>query len=135
MLFIAERVAELRVISSNELPPLCAIAPALDSNRAVANVIVETFIVDFSLWSVDDSNHTDPSGSVAGNQIVRIDGDTDDLAERAWRQLIHSLQLTAHPRSAAGICSHGNGWCHTASRCEGRVAPTDRAGPRQRDGD
>lgn len=88
MLFIAERVA---AISSNELPPLCAIAPALDNNRAVANVIVETFIVDFSLSSVDDSNHTDRSGSVAGNQIVRIDGDTDDLAERAWRQLIHSL--------------------------------------------
>lgn len=83
MLFIAERVAELPAISSRELPPLCAIAPALDSTRTVANVIIETFIVNFSLWSVDDSNRTDGSGSVAGNQIVRIDGGTDDFAQRA----------------------------------------------------
>ena len=58
-MFIAERVAELAAISSRELPPLCAIAPALDSARAVANMIVETLIVNFSLWSVDGSNHTD----------------------------------------------------------------------------
>ena len=49
MLFIAERVAEFAAIPSRELPPLCAIAPALDSARTVANVIVETFIVNFSL--------------------------------------------------------------------------------------
>jgi hypothetical protein len=55
MLFIAERAAELPAISSSKLPPLCAIALALDSARTVANVIVETFIVNFSLWSVNDS--------------------------------------------------------------------------------
>jgi hypothetical protein len=49
MLFIAERIAEPAAISSWELPPLCAIAPALDSDRTVANVIVETFIANFSL--------------------------------------------------------------------------------------
>jgi hypothetical protein len=48
-MFIAERVAELAAISSRELPPLCAIAHALDSARTVANVNVETFIVNFSL--------------------------------------------------------------------------------------
>ena len=79
---MAERVAELAAILSRELPPLCAIAPALDSARAVANVIVKTFIVNFSLWSVDDSNHTDRSGSATGNQIVRIDGGTMILPSR-----------------------------------------------------
>jgi hypothetical protein len=49
MLFIAERVAELAAISSRELRPLCAIAPALDSAKTVANVIVETFIVFLQL--------------------------------------------------------------------------------------
>jgi len=56
MLFIAERVAELAAISSRELRLLCAIAPALDSAKAVANVIVETFIVNFSSRGF---NHTD----------------------------------------------------------------------------
>src|ERR1700691_4037082 len=55
MLFIAERVAELAAISSRELRLLCAIAPALDSAKTVANVIVETFIV---ISPVGDSNHT-----------------------------------------------------------------------------
>jgi len=48
MLFIAERVAELAAISSREFRLLSAIAPALDSARTVANVIVETLIVNFS---------------------------------------------------------------------------------------
>jgi hypothetical protein len=65
------------------LPPLCAITPVLDSTRTVANVIIETFIVNVSLWSVDKSDHTDGSGSVAGNQSVRIDGGTDNLARQA----------------------------------------------------
>ena len=80
MLFIAERAAELPAISSSKLPPLCAIALALDSARTVANVIVETFIVNFSLWSMNDSNHTDASGSAAGNQTARIVGGTMILA-------------------------------------------------------
>jgi hypothetical protein len=54
----------------------------LDSANAVASAIIETFTVNSSLWSVGDSNHTDGLGSVAGNQIVRIDGGTDDLAQR-----------------------------------------------------
>jgi hypothetical protein len=83
MLFIAERAPELAAISSNALPRLCAIAPALDSTRMVAKLIIETFMVNFSLWSVDDSNPTHGSDSVAGNQSVRIDGGTDDLARRA----------------------------------------------------
>ena len=102
MLFIAERVAELAAISSRELRLLCAIAPALDSARAVANVIVETFIVNFSVSSVDDSNHTDGLGSVAGNQIVRIDGGTDDLAPLAQGQLTHYLELVARRSECAG---------------------------------
>jgi hypothetical protein len=87
MLFMAKRVVGLASIPAEESPPLCAIAPALDSARAVANVIVETLIVNFSLWSVDDSNHTDGLGSVAGNQIVRIDGGTDDLAQRTTESI------------------------------------------------
>jgi hypothetical protein len=83
MLFIAERAAELAAISSSELPPLCAIAPVPDSTRTVANVIIEAFIVDVSLWSVDKSDHSDGPGSVAGNQSVRIDGGTDNLARQA----------------------------------------------------
>jgi hypothetical protein len=83
MLFIAERSAGLAAISSKELLALCAIALPLDSTRTVANAIVETFIVNFSHWSVDGSNHTDGSGSVAGNQNVRIDGRTDNLAWQA----------------------------------------------------
>jgi hypothetical protein len=81
MLFIAERVAEFAAIPSRELPPLCAIAPALDSARTVANVIVETLIVNFSIcwWTIQI---TDGLSSVAGNQIVRVDGGTDDLAQR-----------------------------------------------------
>jgi hypothetical protein len=67
MLFIAERVAGLTAIRSAELLPLCAIAYVLDSANAAASVIVETFIVDSSLWSLDDSNHADGLGSVAGN--------------------------------------------------------------------
>jgi hypothetical protein len=45
MLFIAERVAGLTAIRSVELPLLCAIAYVLDSAKAAARVIVETFIV------------------------------------------------------------------------------------------
>jgi hypothetical protein len=85
MLFIAERVAELAAISSRELP-LCAIAPALDSARAVTNVIIATFIVNFSLWSEDDSSHADGLGSIAGNRVVRSNGGTDDRSQRAWRR-------------------------------------------------
>jgi hypothetical protein len=81
MLFIAERVAEFAAIPSRELPPLCAIAPALDSARTVANVIVETLIVNFSIWWWT-IQITDGLSSVAGNQIVRVDGGTDDLAQR-----------------------------------------------------
>jgi hypothetical protein len=105
MLFMAKRVAGLATIPAEESLPLCAIAPALDSARAVANVIVETLIVNFSLWSVDDSNHTDSLGCVAGNQIVRIDGDTDDLAQRGTR----SIKLVVH------------GWPRTARPATGRV--------------
>jgi hypothetical protein len=70
MLFIAERVTELAAISSRELPPLCAIAPALESAKTVASVIVETLIVNspFGRW-ISQTAH-----AVAGNQIVRIDG-------------------------------------------------------------
>jgi hypothetical protein len=52
MLFIAERVAELAAIPSRKFPPLCAIAPALDSARTVAKLIVETFIsiTPFDRW-------------------------------------------------------------------------------------
>jgi hypothetical protein len=99
MLFMAKRVAGLATIPAEESLPLCANAPTLDSARAVANVIVETLIVNFSLWSVDDSNHTDGLGCVAGNQIVRIDGGTDDLAQRGTR----SIKLVVHhswPRTA-----------------------------------
>jgi hypothetical protein len=78
MLFIAE----LPAISSRKLRPLCAIALALESTRTVVKMIVETFIANFSLWSVDDSNHTDRSGSATGNQIVRIDGGTMILPSR-----------------------------------------------------
>jgi hypothetical protein len=81
MLFIAERVAEFAAIPSRELPPLCAIAPALDSARTVANVIVETLIVNFSIWWWT-IQITDGLSSVAGNQIARVDGGTDDLAQR-----------------------------------------------------
>jgi hypothetical protein len=54
MLFMAERVAGLATIPAEELPPLCAIAPALDSAKAAANVIAETFIVNFSFgrWTI-----------------------------------------------------------------------------------
>jgi len=45
MLFMAERVAGLATLPAEELPPLCAIAPALDSAKAVANAIIETFMV------------------------------------------------------------------------------------------
>jgi hypothetical protein len=44
-LFIAERVAGLTAIRSVELPLLCAIANVLDSARATASVIIETFMV------------------------------------------------------------------------------------------
>jgi hypothetical protein len=102
MLSIAERVTEFAAISSRELPPLCAIAPALDSARTVANAIVETFIVNFSLWSVNDPNHTDGSGSVADEQLVRVNGGTDDLAQRVYRQLTHRLQLVARREASSG---------------------------------
>jgi len=83
MLFIAERAAEFAAISSSGLPTLCAIAPVLDSTKTVANVIIEAFIADVSLRSVDKSDHSDGPGSVAGNQSVRIDGGTDNLAPQA----------------------------------------------------
>jgi hypothetical protein len=44
-LFIAERVAGFATISAEELPLLCAIAYVLDSTKAAARVIVETFII------------------------------------------------------------------------------------------
>jgi hypothetical protein len=78
MLFIAERIAELAAMSSRELPPLCAITPALDSARAVANVIVEAFIVNFSGARIKSHRRLWFCGR---QQIVRIDGDTDDLAQ------------------------------------------------------
>jgi hypothetical protein len=49
MLFIAERAAGLTAIPSEELPPLCAIANVLNNAKAIASLIVETFIVSSSL--------------------------------------------------------------------------------------
>jgi hypothetical protein len=49
MLFMAERVAGLTAIPPAELPPLCAIAHALDIAKTAASVIGETFIVNSSL--------------------------------------------------------------------------------------
>jgi hypothetical protein len=45
------------------LPPLCAIAVVLDSAKTAASVMIETFIVSSSLWSLNNSNHTDGLGS------------------------------------------------------------------------
>jgi hypothetical protein len=99
MLFTAERVAELAAISSRELRLLCAIAPALDSAKAVANVIVETFIVNFSSRGFKSHRRLRFCGR---HQIVRIDGGTDDLAPRAQGQLTHYLELAARRSECAG---------------------------------
>jgi hypothetical protein len=72
MLFIAERVAELAAFSSRELPPLFAIALALDSTKAAANVIIETFIVNFS--SRGFKSHRRLRFCGRQSKIVRIDG-------------------------------------------------------------
>jgi hypothetical protein len=91
MLFIAERVAEFAAIPSRELPPLCAIAPALDSARAIANVIVEAFIVNFSGARIKSHRLLWFCGR---QQIVRIDGGTDDLARRTIES-INSLFIVS----------------------------------------
>jgi hypothetical protein len=69
------------------LPPLCAIAPALDSAKAVANVIVETFIVNFSFgrWMIQIT----PSG--------------------AQGQLTWILKLAAHRECRSGYPAFAQG--------------------------
>jgi hypothetical protein len=111
---MAERVAELAAISSRELPPLCAIAIVLDSAKTAANVMIETFIVSSSLWSLNDSNHTDGLGS------ARLATNPEESDPRPGRLLscnhrfIHAMPSQASLRNTVappGVASSGHNPC------------------------